>query len=146
MVLRPKHFVAIGLLVGTDLLQRDVARQVGIHRRTLGRWLKDETFRAELARQRELLPARLESLRKRAMHGLLVNVTGRLEAGDEKLPLKEITQLLKELVAEPFQHPIPDTDGQDRLPELTPEEAERLWETLEEGETAAKGPDNPKTP
>ena len=99
MVLRPRHFKAMALLAGTDLLQRDVARQVGVTPRTLGHWLKDEAFQAELARRRDAMPCRLDGLRMQTARTLLLNVIGRLDAGEEKIPLKEITQLLVQVLS-----------------------------------------------
>ena len=145
MVLRPRHFRAIELLVGTDLLQRDVAREVGVTRRTLGGWLKDDAFRAELARRRDAMPSRLEGLRMQTVRSLLLNAIRRLDADEEKPPLKEITQLLARVAGDEFATP---SRGSDEQPdedstgtggfELTPDQAERIWDMLEEDKAATE--------
>lgn len=145
MVLRPRHFRAIEFLVGTDWLQRDVARQVGVTRRTLGHWLKDEAFQAELARRRDAMPSRLEGLRMQTVRSLLTNVIRRLDANDEKPPLKEITQLLARVAGDEFAPSRRDSHEQDDEDssgtggfELTPDQADRIWAMLEEDKLAAE--------
>ena len=141
MVLRPRHFKAMALLVGTDLLQRDVARQVGVTPRTLGHWLKDEAFQAELARRRDAMPCRLDGLRMQTARTLLLNVIGRLDAGEEKIPLKEITQLLAQVLSVTAATTAARADAPDEEDEnpfnLTPDQAERVWAIIGEGNSDA---------
>ena len=143
MILRPRHFRAIELLAGTDLLQQEVAEQVGVSRRTLGHWLKHEAFRAELARRRELLPCRLNTLRLHTARMLLVHVLDRLKDGEERLPIKEMTQLLARLAGDELEsdtgdvstgepgQPVDDMGG-GVAPELTGEQAEEIWAKMDE--------------
>ncbi|HUW57874.1 MAG TPA: hypothetical protein VMZ92_14635 [Planctomycetota bacterium] len=147
MVLRPKHFRAMELLVGTDLLQRDVARRVRVTPRTLGRWLRDAAFQTELARRRDAMPCRLDGLRMQTARTLLLNVIRRIDTGDEKVPLKEITQLLAQLLSEtgiaaaPTDAPRREDDDQFTL---TPDQADRMWDILEEAESGAAQADAPQ--
>jgi len=143
MILRPRHFRAIELLAGTDLRQWEVARRVGVSRRTLGHWLKKETFRAELARRRELLPCRLNSLRLHTARMLLVHVLDRLKDGEERLPIKEMTQLLARLAGDDLEsdkteataseppEAVDDVGGQTTAG-LTSEQAEEIWAKIDE--------------
>lgn len=149
MILRPRHFKAIDLLVGTDLLQRDVAREVGIAPRTFGHWLKDPAFQAELARRREAMPRRLDGLRMQTVRSLLVNVIRRLDDSEENPPLKEITQLLSRVAGDGFaasktpeaDQPNPD---EQHWPELTPEQVDAIWDVIDNGRTPAEAESGPR--
>lgn len=138
MILRPKHFRTIELLTGTDLRHGEIARRVGVSSRTLCRWLADGRFRAALECRRRLLPFHIEGLRLETARKLLLDVQRRLEAGEEKIPLKEVTQLLARLVGDNFDR-VPDeppTEG--AVPKLTPEQAEALWAEIGREEAAEK--------
>jgi len=145
MILRPVHFRAIELLVGTDLMKKRIAAELGIVARTLSRWLRDETFREELARQQEVQPYHLDGLRLDAARKLLLDIARRLETGEESVPIKEVAQLLAKLVGREFaDRSAPESEGDeydDDGPELTPEETERLWQELE---AKRRGGDPPK--
>ena len=136
MVLRPRHFRAMELLVGTDLLRRDVARQVGVSRRTLGRWLKDPAFEAELARRQDAMPCRLDGLRMQTARTLLLNVIRRLDQGEENIPVKEITQLLAQVLSDTAATASAGNDapsGKDEAVfDLTPDQVERVWAVIDE--------------
>lgn len=47
-MLTPKQEKAIQLLIYTDMLIKDVAKEVGVHRNTITVWMKDIEFQAEL--------------------------------------------------------------------------------------------------
>ena len=103
MELRPRHFRAIELLAATDLEKREVASAVGVSRGTLTRWLRDKAFQQELALRRELLPCRLEALRMQAARRALMDLVDRLTVRFDRAPMKEVTQLLGQLVSEDFE-------------------------------------------
>ena len=129
MILRPRHFRAIELLTGTDLTQYETAREVGIAPRTLTRWLRQETFRRELEKRRQVLPFHLDGLRVHTARRLLIDVLQRLEAGEEKLPIREITQLVRQ-VADDVDR-MRDAEPEVAPPEMTPEEVDAAWAAVE---------------
>jgi transcriptional regulator with XRE-family HTH domain len=145
MILRPKHLRAIEILAGSDLTLDEAAREVGVSRRTISRWLANGAFRAELVRVRPALSYSFEGLRARTTRLLLMDIVRRLETGGEKLPLKEMTALLAQLMGER------SIGGPDGLPgdaqggegesaersyrpfsQLTPEQAEEIWAKVDE--------------
>ena len=141
MVLRPRHLRAIALLVETDLLQKDVAAEVGVSPRTIGRWIKDETFAAELTRRREVQPYCIDGLRLEAARAILCDLAQRVESGEARIPAKEIPQLLTQLVGREFERAslgesatpeeTPVEEDDDPFPTYTPEEAEAIWAARE---------------
>jgi len=153
MILRPKHFKAIEFLAGSDLAQDEIARRVGVSRRTLSRWLADETFNTELVRGRDALPYSFDGLRVRTARLLLLDIVRRLEAHGETLPLKEMTTLLAQLMGEsagPGADELSAEDGCDAegarrdFPELTPEQADEIWAKFDE--VVSRGQKNPDPP
>ena len=144
MILQPKHLRAIDLLVRSDLAKKEVAAVVGVHPRTLTRWLKDAAFREALDRRRQAQPFVLDGLRMETARLLLLDVGRRLVGGDQKPALKDLTQLLDRLVGEEFERVdagagVPGGPGDPAAPqepaeqerELTDEEAEALWAQLD---------------
>ena len=133
MILRPKHFRAIDLLAGTDTPKGEVAQSVGITRPTLTSWMKDPDFRRELDRVQKLQPHCFAILRMDAGRKLLLNMIDRLEAGEEKLPLREIAQAIGKLVGDQLtnssfapEEPQPAEESR----EMTQEEIDEFWEEL----------------
>ena len=128
MLLRPKHLRAIDLLAHTDLSQCEIAARLHLSRQTLTQWVKDADFRRELARRREVLPHRFESLRRRVTRRVLLEVENCLEVGGERPKVRELTQLLmrlsgetlERLSTEPPEPPEPEIT-------LTTEQAEAIW-------------------
>ena len=137
MILRPRHMRAIELLASTDMLSRDIAKEVGVCSRTLTEWGRDQDFRDELARRRAARPEMLRALWMDAVSKLLVHTVRALEQGDVKLPLKEMVSLLGRLISKDFGAPRPEPageaewDGTDHGPELSAEDIRRMWAEVE---------------
>jgi hypothetical protein len=102
MELRPRHLRAIELLIGTDLNFTGVAAAVGVSTYTLRKWRRDPDFRRERDRRRDVLPHRMHLLRMETARRLLQDVICRLIRADEKLPLKEVSAMLAQLVGADF--------------------------------------------
>jgi hypothetical protein len=139
MLLRPKHLKAIELLASSDLSTADVAAVVGVSLRTLQRWLRKAEFRSELARGRGSLPYSFDGLVSRTARLLLIDIVRRLEAGGEKLPIKEVTALLAQLTAAKQVPGGADSSPDDStemtaspMAALTPDQEDEIWNKFDE--------------
>jgi AcrR family transcriptional regulator len=153
MLLRPKHLKAIELLASSDLSTADVAAEVGVSLRTLQRWLKDPDFRSEFARGRGSLPYSFDGLVARTSRLLLIDIVRRLEVGEEKLPIKEVTALLaqltaaRDLPAAAISSPGDSTEmGGGPFEVLTPEQSDEIWDKFDEFVTRNQKAADPRPP
>lgn len=107
MELRPRHFKAMRLLVGTDMKKKEIAAAVGVTPSTLAKWQGDEEFEVEMGRQYWSQPFRLDALRLSVAERLLYAIESSVNMGRSMPHIGQVAQLLDRLVGKEFSRMLP---------------------------------------